>query len=659
MNRKVDELIRMFPSRIPDITVDQFAEQHRTLPQGTPYPGKWKNFRTPYSVEIMRELSVISPTNEVIWLKASQVGATAIVENFIAYIIKMVPGAILYCTSKEELLKKWVNKRLGPLLISCKISDKIAAQHVMQGQRRSGNTQFSKEFPGGTLDMVSAQSEDNLRQDSVRYLILDEAAAYPWNISGFGDPIKIARARTANYRSRKKIFIPSTPGMESECRMWGLFEEGDRRRYHIPCPHCAGLVVLKLPSEPEDFYLDVPFTPMLWDTQGGELQEKTIHFDCPHCKESVFENKKWDMIQSGQWIPTAQSSRPNKKSYQIGRLYSLMDDWERVIRDEIDAESDPLALQAHHNHNCGIPYRETTSKPAVDKIYELRGNYKTGTVPNGVLYLTCAVDVQIGSESDKKKPQRLEIEVCGHGIGYRTWSILYKVIEGSLWDHTDGAWLDFSDFVQHGGFSFKRSDGFLFTPVLTCIDAREGKTTDVVFDFARGWDNIYPVMGATDLKTSKTGKKMSELLDEQRKGDVDKFRLNKRGVDPYLVMSSNIYKRMLYRRLGIRRQEGLIQRANFCDFPSDYPDKYFDMLVAEELRTDGTFWKPANRSNEALDLRVINMVAGEFWLAMEVDAARKHAMKFNKWSKEQAEHIHTRHILEKYQKNTARVRNTG
>jgi hypothetical protein len=48
------------------------------------------------------------------------------------------------------------------------------------------------------------------------------------------------------------------------------------------------------------------------------------------------------------------------------------------------------------------------------------------------------------------------------------------------------------------------------------------------------------------------------------------------------------------------------------------------------------------------------MVAGEFWLAQEVEFARRKAMKLNKWSKEQAAHIHTRHILDSYIKNTAR-----
>lgn len=331
-----------------------------------------------------------------------------------------------------------------------------------------------------------------------------------------------------------------------------------------------------------------------------------------------------------------------------------MDDWGRIIQKEITAPSDPLSLQAHHNHNCGIPFRETSAKPSIERVYELRGYYKSGTIPTGVLYLTAAVDVQLGSETNKDSPARLEMEVCGHGMGYRTWSIMHKVITGDVWDCHGGAWAELSEFVARGGLEFRRSDGLTFRPTVILIDAREGKTNDVVFDFAGQWDNVYPAMGARDLKESKTGKAMSELLDQQHRMDVDRFRVNIKNHVKYLVISSNIYKKTLYHRLAIKRQDADIQKPNFCDFPQDYPDNYFEQLTAEEIRADGSFWKPSNRPNEALDLRVLNMCAGEFWLAQEVEFARRKAMKLNKWTKEQAAHIHTRHILDDYVKNTAR-----
>jgi phage terminase large subunit GpA-like protein len=337
-----------------------------------------------------------------------------------------------------------------------------------------------------------------------------------------------------------------------------------------------------------------------------------------------------------------------------------MDDWERIIRKEIEAMEDVQKMQAHHNHNCGIPYRESAQKPDIVKVYELRGNYKSRQIPTGVLFLTCAIDVQLGSKVDKTKPPRLEIEVLGHGLGYRTWSILYKVIEGEIWNAYDGAWEELAGFASGGGLEFARNDGLVFSPVIVLADARDGKVADIVFDFCARWDNAYPIMGAKELKESKTGQKMSALLDEYHaRKNADRFRLNKKNGMDYIVVASNLYKKSLYRSLKIERQEGEIQKARFCEFPSDYPDRYFEMLLAEEQRADGSFWKPSNRPNESLDLRMMNMCAGEFWLAIEVQRARAHAQRVSRMTKEEASYIQVRHILQKYIENTARRKITA
>ena len=653
---RVQGLIEEFPERIPDILVSEYAEQNRILPTGTPYPGPWRNFRTPYSVEIMNELSARSPTIEVIWIKPSQIGATAIVENFLAYIIAKVPGPAMYVTAKEDLLKKWVNKRLAPLLVSCGLDDKIYAQYLMKGQRRTGNQMFSKEFPGGSLDMVSAQSESNLRQDTVRYLILDEAGKYPWDVQGFGDPIEIARARTANWKSRRKIFIPSTPGLEGECRMWDLFQEGDQRRYFVACPRCGGYQVLKFPSEPDTFYEGFASTAVQWETKGGFLDKDSIHFDCHKCSEAIIEADKYKMIAKGKWVPTAKPDDMFKKSYQLGRLYSLMEDWDRIVGLEMKSAGDPLKMQTHHNHNCGIPYRETSV--AIDKtaIYELRGTYKSGTIPSDkVLFLTGSIDVQVGSKTNPDKPPRLEMEICGHGYGYRTWSILYKVFEGPIDDAYDGAWEDVYQFFDKNGAEFSRSDGTVFMPAVVFVDSNHGDTETIVFDFCNRVRGFYPIKGARDLKATEPGRKVTQTLDEANPRDRDSFRLNKKLETPYVMIATNWYKRRLYRSLStsVKHKNNNFQGNLFCDFPTDYPDVYFDMLVAEEERADHTFWKPEARPNESLDLRVYNMCAGEFWLWLEVQRFRVEARRAGQ-SKAQSDFIHANHVLLSYAKDLVR-----
>lgn len=646
----VQGLIDKLPKEIPRTLVSQWAAARRILPPGTPYPGKWNNTLTPYLPEIMDNLSVREAIELTIFIKASQIGATAAVENFIGYIIDMVPGPTLYATAKEDLLRKWVNKRFNPLVKYSNLEEKIFKQHALKAGRSTGNQQFSKEFPGGSLDIVSAQSEANLRMDSIRYLILDEAGAYPWNVEGFGDPIEIAIARTANWGSRKKIFIPSTAGMFGECRMWDLYKQGDQRRYFVHCIHCGGEFLFKFPSEPEMFYEGLPAVPIKWETKMGKLDNSTIRFECPHCGGVNPESAKFKLITEGKWKPTADPQRQLTRSYQIGRLYSLMDTWDRLVQIEIDAEGDHLRLQTHHNHNGGIPYLEQVQKPDIAKIYELRGHYASGEVPTDkVLFLTAAVDVQIGKKRDPNKPPRLEMEICGHGYAYKTWSLQYKVFPGKVTDPYAGAWQDLYEYVAKGGMECRRADGRILQPKLVFVDSAASQVETVVFDFCTRVHGFYPIKGAASLKKSTQGKKADQALDERGPRDWDRFREHVKFDQTFIMIYTNWYKQQLWRNLKIHRQADGDQRPHFCEFPEDYPDRYFDMLVAEEPRTDGTFWKPESRSNESQDLRVYNMAAGEYFLYLAVKAERREAIRRGV-PREQAEWIKTRHIIEKWTK---------
>jgi len=650
----IQGLIDRIPEEISKLLVSEFAEQKRILPENTPHPGKWKNWRTPYSVEIMDSLSARSPVQEVIWIKASQIGATAAVENFIAYIISEVPGPTLYVSAKEDLLRKWVNKRFNPLIKSCKLESYIRKQHVIEGGRATGNQQFSKEFPGGSLDIVSAQSESNLRMDSIRYLVLDEAGAYPWNIQGFGDPIEIARARTANFESRKKIFIPSTPGMEGECRMWPLYKEGDMRRFFVPCLECGEGFVLKFPSEPEMYYEGLPAANVEWETKAGILQASSIHFKCPHCGHANMDADKFNLISGGAWRPTAEPRRPKTRSYQIGRLYSLMDSWERLVQIERTAIEDPLTLQTHHNHNAGIPYLPKTARPDKAKIYNLRSAYRSGEVPTEkVLFATAAVDVQIGKKNDPNKPPRLEMEICGHGFAYRTWSLQYKVFPGAVHDPYDGAWEDFYNWMLRGGMECRRDDGFIIAPSVIFIDAGGSDKETTVFDFCSRLKGAYPVRGAAELQKTAQGKKMDFTLDEPGPKTYERFRINTKYDQEYIMILTTWYKERLWRALQIERQPTGEQRPRFCEFPSDYPSVYFDMLVAEERREGGVFWKPESRPNESLDLRVYNMAACDFHLYQEVQRVKLDMLRKG-FTKEQASYTRSRHILDMMAKAVAR-----
>jgi phage terminase large subunit GpA-like protein len=621
----LQQRIDAFPTAIPDLTVSDFAEQYRELPRGTPYPGPWRNARTPYLVDIMNDLSANSDTREIIFAKSAQVGATAgPIENFIGYVMKCVPGPILFVTANEKLLNKWVNKRLSPLLISCGLDGKIAAQHLMKGQHNTGNRMFSKEFPGGSLDMATANSAAGLRSDSIRYLCLDEVDGYPWDVDKEGDPASIAEARTKAWKKRKKILYISTPSTMDESHIWPMFLSGDQRKYMVPCPMCGGSQELVFGNDDTQYGLK-------WETKAGRLDTSTIGYQCAHCRDLIKETDKFGMVQNGVWEPHAISGSKHRHSYHISAIYSQMEEWETIVQNYLKGLKDPHKMRAHVNLDRGLPYQEEGERPSIEKVLELRGNYEEAQVPPGVLFLTASVDVQAGrKDPEKKEPARLEMEVCGHGQGYRTKSIAKLVFEGNVddIDCEDSAWRKLDEFKEKGGLVFNRKDGMQFGVVLCLIDSGYKASTVYAFCEQPTWKNTYPSKGIRDLLRVKDDKR-----DKSTPMDRVKYRPRKLpDADQILWEISTVYyKDQIYQAMKLPRRPEDPQRAGFMDHPKDYPDEYFEQLRSEEKYTteDGqTAYRKVRQRNEALDLKVLNKCAAAIYLNSMVEQLRMTAKMY-------------------------------
>lgn len=630
------------PSHIKETDIARYIERRRILPSRTPFPGFWRNDRTPYLIEIMNNLSPASVIQHVAIMKGAQLGLTAAAENVVAYWIDENPAEILFISATDRLLEKWVVKRLEPLIDSCGFRHKIFAQVNNPKSRRTGDKIFSKEYIGGCLDMASAQSASGLRSDSKRILIRDEIDGAPPNLkTGEGNWIDVSFARTAAWGARKKIMDFSTPTTEDLSLIKKLYEAGDQRKYEVPCPYCGTFQVLEWGSDKTKYGIKPVF-------EAGKLQG--VYYQCRECNEPIKNHHKTKMLNRGRWTPTAVSSNDLFRSYHISSLYSPagMISWRELYELWIEAQDEPDKMRSFTNLYLGLPYRETGARPKIDKVIELRGGYKSGTVPHGVLYLTIGVDVQAGSSRDENNPARLELEVCGHGAGYRTWSILYKRIEGEVDDPSGGAWQSLSDWAIETGMRFTRSDGMIFTPSLIFVDSGDGNLTDVVYRFCSGWGATFPSKGFSALK-----KRKGEAGDEQSPSNFRRFRAAKLGEAGILYeISTNYYKTHLYNNLKIERRDTGDQKPGFCDFPIDYGEAYFRQLTAEEKRRDGSFHLPAGRRNEALDVRVMNLAAADVYLDSEVLRVKAQAMK-NGATRDQVQVINHRAILDYLAKKAA------
>ena len=607
----MSEEIGKFRSEPPPALISEYVEGRRILPPSTPFPGFVQNNRTPYLIELMDNMSPFSPVQEQDVLKGAQLGVTFAAENIIAYWIDVYPAEILFVSATDKLLEKWATKRLEPLIDSCGFRDKIYSQVENTKTRRTGDKTYIKEFAGGCLDMVSAQSAPSLRSDSKRVLIVDEVDGAPAQLrTGEGNYLDVVDARTNAWGHRKKIFRLSTPTTFADSLITPAYESGDRRKFMIPCPHCGKEQELKFGSDSSNHGIRP-------DTQAGELID--AYYLCEHCHDAIFNYHKAEFLAAGRWVPTSTSSSKTRRSYHISSLYSPagMLSWAELWQKyEKGVDGGAEGMRSFVNLYLGKPYKETGSRPKIENVIELRGGRRSGEVPDGVLYITCAIDVQRGSKKDTTNPPRLELEMLGHGAGFRTWSIVYRVIEGEVDDPYSGAWEDLNEWAMSGGMTFRRHDGKEFSASMVFIDSGDGNLTDVVYKFTMMWQNTFPIKGFSALRRRKR-----EEGDQAGPANFKRYRSIKVSEDIQLYeISTNYYKTHIYNNLKIERLPTDEQRPGFCDFPIDYNEKYFRMLTAEEKRSDGSFHCPSGRRNEALDLAVYNRCAGDVYLdALVID----------------------------------------
>jgi phage terminase large subunit GpA-like protein len=599
----------------PPSDIAAWAEARRLM--GPPLPGPYSLELTPFWREVLEEFSPYSPIQSDAIMKSAQTAGTTTAENIIAFYVGAVPSAIMYVSATDESLEDWSKTRLDPLLDSCGLRALIAPQSGGIKSRRSGDSVKLKEFPGGSLALVSARSAARLRSASRRLIVLDEVdGAPPDLLSGEGRFDKVAEARTVAYGARKKVLAISTPTTFDASLIYKRYLEGDRRKWVVACPICGHEQELVLGD-------DTTAHGLKGDTQAGKLIE--AYYLCDHCHERIPASAKRELVASGRWIPTATPSAPNVRSRHISALVSPFVTWAEVWQQRDDARGDPSKEATFANLVMGEPYREVGQRPALRAVLALQGGRPMGTVGSEALYLSGGIDVQRGSLRDDKHPPRLELQVISHGRDYRVGIVDYRVFTGPIDNAYAGAWEALFGFIMASGFIYARPDGFKFDTREVFVDSGDGAENAAIFAFVKRLEGITGIPAfraskgfgwiANDGKTSTAG---SATVRSQ----FQKFKLSHTALgEPLAEVSTNFYKNIAFTNLKIERQPGEAQRPGFIDFPSGLPEGYFDSLLAEEKLTDGSFRKIRER-NEALDTLVYALAAGDVWVQEQAEALR-------------------------------------
>lgn len=554
------------PDRL--ITVSEWADTYRYLSAtASSEPGQYRCDRTPFLREIMDKLSSHDPTQEVVFMKAAQVGATESGNNWIGYVMDVSPGPTLMVMPTDDTVKRNSKIRIAPMIEATpRLRDKVATAKSRDGD----NTTYSKSFPGGVLVMTGANSAVGLRSMPVRYLFLDEVDAYPDDLDGEGSPIELAYARTRTF-SKRKVFKVSTPTIDGASAIQREFLTTDQRYFFVPCPHCGA-------------YQNLKWEQMRWE----EGKPETATYQCEHCEEHIVERYKGVMLQNGEWRATKPENADGRRvGYHINSLYSPLGwySWGDAAREFDTAKGDANKIKAFVNTVLGECYVEKGDSPPWENLYNRREQYPTNTPSKDVVFLTAGVDVQ---------RDRIEVEVVGWCAGRRSYSIDYRVLLGQT--NETAVWDELAKVVNE---TWIREDGAEMPLRLMAVDT--GYNTSEVYKFCRRFDvtKVIPVKGSDSLGL---------IVSQPRAIDISRSGKKVGKVKVWTVGVSMI-KTELYGFLRLEKAEDGTAPAGYCHFPQ-YDQNYFRGLTAEQLeyRLVRGFrkyqWVKKYERNEPLDLRV-------------------------------------------------------
>ena len=524
--------------------------------------GRWRTL--PYQKGIMD--AVTDPHIEQISvMKSARVGYTKILNHIIGYHIQNDPCPMMLVFPTLDDCQSYSKDEISPML-----RDTPCLQGTVSDPKAKdgNNTLLKKNFAGGTLSLVGANSPRGFRMVSRRIVMFDETDGYPPSAGTEGDQIKLGIKRT-EFFSNRKIIAGSTPTVKDFSRIEKLFNQTDQRRYYVPCPICNHMQYLKWPNF--ECFNDDPATTI---------------YKCEKCNGHIPPNKKRWMIERGEWRATAPYNGKHV-GFHIWAAYSYSPNatWPNLMEEYIECKKDQEQLKTFINITCGEVYEdEYHTKASADGLAKRAAEetYKEGIPPKEVLILTLGIDVQ---------DDRLSMSVIGFGRNEEMYLVDRKVIYGS--PARADLWAQLDEVLQG---KYTNEEGNELKIDTAAIDTG-GHYTQETYQYVREREQL----GLIGIKGM--GQKGKPPLGKISKVDINyRGKVLKRGLSLYPV-GVDVIKTTLHNKL----KDAEVGHGYIHFYPTT-TNTYFEELTAERqilVYKNGyqeRVWKKKNNQpNEALD----------------------------------------------------------
>jgi len=623
----------------------EWYEENMVMPLGSAFPGPFSFNLTPYWREPLDCSSPMHPAKEITIMKGAQVGGTAAVLNpIVGYTIAQHPGNIMFLTGHSDLSEASMVK-IDQMIDNCGLRNMIVPSTLRKKNTRTGDTNKSKEFPGGNLKSGSVTNHNLLRQHDVMIMIVDDYDAAPPSSKHAGSTRALVQKRTSAFAHKKKIYWVSSPQIKGASNIEHVFLKGDQRYYNVPCPKCGEFIILKWSVEIEGSEGKEKGGIFWKKDKHGRVDRQSVGYICQKCSGFFNDTHKYEMNLNGFWQSTVTPEEEDHYSYQMSSLYAPpgMDSWAHYATQYQDANPEKnIRREKDHQTFCNVvlgePYKQQGKSPKANQLQKNIRNYEIGIVPdamslndgNGhIVMLTCACDLN-GTVEDA----RLDYEVLGWSESGSSYSITHGSIgtfiplentkkhkvDRERWTYEpnmqNSVWPEFDKVLST---IFKTENGREMKIFISGVDT--GYYTSYAYNYL---DNSnFNIVG---LKGDKDDDKFVRLGI-----DVPTFKNARERANLYLV-EGNMIKDQLSEMINLKWDSGNDdkQPPGFVNFPTPSEglylfNNYFSHFESEhriveekEDRTIATRWvkKSSIHQNHLFDCRVYNMVLKDIMTAL-------------------------------------------
>lgn len=616
--------------------------------------GRWDPLLSPMMIEPLDMLAA-REYQGVIFVGPARTGKTmSLILGGIAYAVTCAPGDVLITQMSQDTARDFSLTDLDRA-----IRHSPALREALSPRARDDNT-YDKFFRSGMRLKVGWPSIAQLSSKTIRYVFLTDydRPENRDNVDGEGPLWDLAAKRVETYMSRGKCFAESSPDAEYLDPHWkpttphegppargivDLYNRGTRARWYWPCQHCG------------EFFQAAPGLDCFAIPGTKELEELVQHGDplelagrfakvvCPHCAALHEQSQRTKMSAAGVWLHEGQKIVDGKvvgqrrgtqiASYWCGGVAATFQSWESLILKYLQALSGYLrngeesALKFTVNTDQGAAYlpRSVAKRRSAEDLKKRLDDWPKGRVPQGVRFLTAAVDVQAS---------KFVVHVMGWGVGLETWIVdrfsisSSKRPEGARFAALEPAsyledWDVLVEQVLDRTYQMVGREAALQPRLVMCDSGGKAGVSAKAYSFFR-WlrkrrkhHRFRLVKGTGRLDAATATLTWPDATDRKDR------KAGGRGDVPVWLLNTNVIKDAVIGDLArVERGPGFVHIPKWID------DKFFEELAAEQ-RTDKGWKNPGNARNEAFDLHVYNRAACKVLKADKIDWSKPPA-----WARE-------------------------